>query len=72
MDALFSGKVIGDASLKAMLSPGRTAQDDPNDTKTEGYGYGWAISKLRGLPQIWHTGGMDGFASFVMRFRQRT
>jgi D-alanyl-D-alanine carboxypeptidase len=36
-----------------------------NGNKT-GYGYGWQIRQLRGVPAIAHGGGINGFASFAI------
>jgi hypothetical protein len=61
-EAVFNGKVLSKASLKAAFTSARTT-----DGLETGYGYGWEISTLRGLPVISHSGGLPGFASFLLR-----
>ncbi len=65
-EALFAGKVLGEAALKAAWTPVKTGgQQQPPE---EGYGYGWGIGKLRGLPAIAHGGGLQGFLSHLARY----
>jgi hypothetical protein len=61
-EAVFNGKVLGKASLKAAFTSART-----NDGLETGYGYGWAISTFRGPQVISHSGGLPGFSSFLLR-----
>lgn len=65
LDSLFAGSVIDRERVGRMITPGATARDDPDATKVEGYGYGWGIGRLRGLPWIFHSGGSDGLAAYV-------
>jgi D-alanyl-D-alanine carboxypeptidase len=37
------------------------------DGKRSDYGYGWAISSLRGVPTIEHGGAINGFNAYVLR-----
>ncbi|MBM3836919.1 MAG: DUF3471 domain-containing protein [Verrucomicrobia bacterium] len=68
-EALFNGKVLGEATLKAAFTPVKTAGDLKSGGETrEGYGYGWAISQQRGLTEIAHGGGLQGFLSYLLRF----
>ena len=62
-EALFAGKVLSDDSLKHAFSPAKL-----NDGSTSDYGYGFMVGTHRGLPTIWHTGGLDGFVSFLIRY----
>lgn len=65
-EALFAGKVLGEAVLKAAWTPVKTgSQQQPPE---EGYGYGWGIGRLRGLPSIAHGGGLQGFLSHLARY----
>jgi CubicO group peptidase (beta-lactamase class C family) len=65
-EAVFNGKVLSPESLKAAFTPALTAQDEQKP-KEEGYGYGWAIAKLRGCQEIEHGGGLQGFVSYLLR-----
>ncbi|HEY2951294.1 MAG TPA: serine hydrolase, partial [Verrucomicrobiae bacterium] len=65
-EAVFNGKVLNDASLKAAFTPVKTTENK-SEKLEEGYGCGWAIGKLRGLKQISHGGGLDGFISYLLR-----
>jgi CubicO group peptidase (beta-lactamase class C family) len=65
-DALFGGRVLNKASLDAAWSPVATRA---NPTPTDGgYGFGWNIGSLRGLREIQHGGGLQGFVSMLSRF----
>jgi hypothetical protein len=63
---VFGGKVLTEASLKAATTPVSVggAQTPPDD----GYGYGWAVSTFRGLKEIQHGGGLQGFLSQLTRY----
>lgn len=65
-EALFSGEVLSDASLKTAFTPAKTVEDEGEDEEG-GYGYGWGISSYRGLKQISHDGGLPGFTSSLLR-----
>jgi CubicO group peptidase (beta-lactamase class C family) len=65
-EGVFGGKVLSEASLKAAFTPVKTAESKGEDPK-DGYGYGWGIGSLRGLKEIAHGGGLQGFTSFLLR-----
>jgi CubicO group peptidase (beta-lactamase class C family) len=68
-EAIFHGKVLNAASLKQAFTPVSTNQDPKvGENRDEGYGYGWSLSKLRGLREISHGGGLQGFLSFLLRY----
>lgn len=54
--ALRSGKVLSQASLKEMFSPGKG-----------GFGYGWIIDELGGQPRTYHDGGVASFSTSLQR-----
>lgn len=58
--ALFGGKVLNQASLKAMTSPGKG-----------GYGLGVEVARIQGLKVIEHGGGLPGFTAEVAYVPQR-
>ena len=62
-DALFGGKVLGEASLKAAWTPMKVGSI--HEPAGEGYGYGWLVDKLRGLLEIEHDGELPGFVSHL-------
>lgn len=74
--ALFGGKLLKPASLKAMISPGRLGDGKLSSTampKTEGaepgeYGYALFINNMEGHAKIGHGGGIFGFNSSVSEF----
>ncbi len=62
-DALFAGKVLSaESSAAAWTSHVLLATGKPT-----GYGYGWSLSKLRGLSKVEHGGGLHGFVSQLTR-----
>jgi CubicO group peptidase (beta-lactamase class C family) len=64
-EAVFNGKVLTEKSIQAAFTPVTLN----NGQRPEGvdYGYGWAITKMRGLTFINHGGGLHGFLSFLTR-----
>ncbi|HEX9173385.1 MAG TPA: serine hydrolase [Telluria sp.] len=60
--AISSGKLIKAASWKRAFTPYEVTTGKP--TK---YGYGWALSSLRGVPVIGHGGGINGFNTYAAR-----
>ena len=69
-EAVFHGKVLTETSLAAAFKPVLTAANKSNNSD-EGYGYGWAIGKLRGTPEIGHGGGLNGFVSYLLRLPEK-
>ncbi|GAB4372990.1 MAG: hypothetical protein Kow0042_16640 [Calditrichia bacterium] len=68
-EGIFTGKVLSQSSLEKAFEPvklndGTTAQASGGG----GYGYGWGIRQLRGLEEISHGGGLDGFLTYLTRF----
>ena len=60
--ALYEGKLVKPASLERAWTPYKL-----KDGKDNGYGYGWAIGKLRGRRLIEHGGGIFGFVTHALR-----
>ncbi len=57
--ALHEGKVLKEASYRAMVTPiGKAADND--------YGFGIFTGTLRGEPQLQHGGGIFGFSSYLL------
>lgn len=70
--ALLDGKVLSEASLKTAWTPVNVAvpKGTPPDSPLyqRGYGYGWLVSKVRGLLEIQHSGALPGFMGNVQIF----
>jgi CubicO group peptidase (beta-lactamase class C family) len=66
-EALFTEQVLSEGSLKAAFAPVVTRTAVVLEVP---YGYGWGVPKLRGLQEISHEGGLDGFNSFLLRLPQ--
>lgn len=67
-EAYFDGGILSQAGLAAALTPsvhGRTAR---SRTRTGGYGLGWGLGRLRGLREVFHTGGGYGYSGVLYRF----
>jgi len=57
--ALHEGKVLQDASYRAMIAPvGKAAESH--------YGFGISTGTLRGEPQLQHGGGINGFSAHLL------
>ena len=63
-EAVFGGHFLSADSLKAAHTP--TAL--PRGVQGMQYGFGWCIGELRGLTMIDHSGGLNGFQSYLVRF----
>lgn len=79
-NALFSGQLISQASLGAMIAPGKLS--DGQTTKRgmpeawqlgldADYGMGVFISNSAGGPRIWHSGDMPGFSSWMAHYPEQ-
>jgi CubicO group peptidase (beta-lactamase class C family) len=66
-EAIFSHKVLSAATLATAFTPVRVKADNPSEPKETGYGYGWGIQNRRGLREIAHSGGLNGFVSHLSR-----
>lgn len=66
--ALFSGDILSRESIELAMTPTRlNGEEEPAETLGgAGYGLGWGISEIRGLP-IWsHSGGLDGWSANLL------
>jgi CubicO group peptidase (beta-lactamase class C family) len=64
-EAIFNGKVLTEASLKAAFKP--VTLNNGMQPVEMVYGYGWAITDMRKLTFINHGGGLHGFLSHLTR-----
>jgi uncharacterized pyridoxamine 5'-phosphate oxidase family protein len=67
-EGIFNGKVLSKASLDAAFTPVKLNDGSVPKDIGGGYGYGWVISDVRGLKEIQHGGGLNGFNSQLLRF----
>ena len=66
-EGIFNGRVLDAASLAAAFTPVKTKENEAYYTKDGGYGFGWFVSRDRGLREIWHGGGLNGFSSYLLQ-----
>jgi len=66
-EALFGGKVLKEASFKIMTTPVKL----PPDVDGMSYGYGLLLATLSRLPAIGHGGGLNGWASDLLRMPEQ-
>ncbi len=64
-EGIFNGRVLDAASLTAAFTPVKQYENQVNSDS--GYGFGWFIFRHRGLLEIEHAGGLNGYHSFLMR-----
>lgn len=69
-EGVFNGKVLSAVTLEAAFTPVVT-KVDAESTKDSGYGYGWVISRIRGLRVIAHGGGLHGFLTHLLRYPEQ-
>lgn len=62
-DALHTGRVVSEASLKEMREPGVLT----DGTRTE-YGLGLFVGEIDGVRGVGHSGDIDGFAALMVRY----
>ncbi len=56
--AFFGGRVVSAASVREMTTAPILA-----DGRSDGYGFGWILGKVYGRNEVWHNGGIPGFAA---------
>ncbi len=62
-EALYGGRVLSPASLKAQTTPVKL----PAGVDGMNYGYGLVMSELQRLPMIGHGGGLNGWSTDLIR-----
>jgi CubicO group peptidase (beta-lactamase class C family) len=65
-EGIFNGRVLDAASLKAAFTPVKMTENLTRDPDS-GYGFGWIVTRHRGLREILHNGGLNGFSSSLLR-----
>ncbi len=66
-EGIFNGQVLSQESLAAAFTGAKIRTSD----QLTGYGYGWGIGEQGGLKLMHHSGGLDGFTSYLVRFPQQ-
>ncbi|RJP67031.1 MAG: hypothetical protein C4539_10710 [Ignavibacteriales bacterium] len=69
-EALYNGKILSSENLKKALNPVATKENN-NPASEDGYGCGLFLSKYRGLNEISHSGGIEGFNSSLLRIPEQ-
>jgi CubicO group peptidase (beta-lactamase class C family) len=66
-EALFGGRVLSDASLKAATTP----VELPPNVDGMNYGYGLMMLKVKRLPAVGHGGGLNGWSTYLVRLPEQ-
>jgi CubicO group peptidase (beta-lactamase class C family) len=64
-EAIFNGRALDAASLKAAFTPVATKASQLNSGL--GYGFGWFVRSYRGLREVSHSGEVPGFVGMLVR-----
>jgi hypothetical protein len=64
-EGVFGGKVLSKDSMEAAFTPVKL---DSGEEPVMSYGYGWGMGEYRGLKNISHGGGLNGWSSFLTRY----
>jgi CubicO group peptidase (beta-lactamase class C family) len=70
--ALQAGKVLSETELESAWTPGTLTDGRPSsvriNTDSDGYGFGWFITRFLGHRLITHGGGITGFSANLYHF----
>lgn len=66
-EALYGGRVLSDASLKAATTP----VELPPNVDGMNYGYGLMMLNVKRLPAVGHGGGLNGWSSYLVRLPEQ-
>lgn len=61
--ALYTEKVLKKSSLDQMWTATRL-----KNGKTQDYGFGWGVGRIKGHREVGHGGGITGFSTYIGRF----
>ncbi len=64
--ALYTERLLPRAALTEAFTPVR-----PEDPSISRYGFGWFMSRLRGVAEVWHSGGTLGYSAHLARFPEQ-
>jgi CubicO group peptidase (beta-lactamase class C family) len=69
--ALYTDRLVGQATLEMAFNPGRNNQGEEIATSVfthpTSYGFGWFISSMHGEKVVEHSGGWSGYATHILR-----
>lgn len=68
-EALFNNRVLTETSLNAALTP-VMVNGPGGKLVSSNYGYGFFLRQLPGIKIINHSGGLDGYESYLCRFQE--
>jgi CubicO group peptidase (beta-lactamase class C family) len=66
-EALFGGRVLSDAALKAATTP----VELPPNVEGMNYGYGLVMLNVKRLSAVGHGGGLNGWSSYLVRLPEQ-
>ena len=64
--AVSQGRLLKPASWQRAFTPYTLS-----DGKPTGYGYGWQVGTLQGVPVVSHGGGINGFSTYALRLPEQ-
>jgi CubicO group peptidase (beta-lactamase class C family)/uncharacterized pyridoxamine 5'-phosphate oxidase family protein len=67
-EAIFNEKALNAESIKAAFTPIKLNNGSDANAMGAKYGFGWMFTELRGLKEIAHSGGFDGFNAYLTLF----
>lgn len=70
-EGIFGGKVLGESTLKTAFTPVTLNSGEVANAMGAKYGYGWLMLETRGLQEIQHGGGLNGFNSQLVRYPEQ-
>jgi hypothetical protein len=70
-EAIFNAEILKRRTLEAAFTPVKLNDGSKANAMGAGYGYGWMSFEVRGLEQIGHSGGFDGFNAYLARYPEQ-
>lgn len=67
-EAIFNGKALSESSLEASFTPVTLNDGSKANAMGGEYGYGWGIAERRGMQEIAHGGGLNGWSAYLSRY----
>jgi CubicO group peptidase (beta-lactamase class C family) len=69
-EGLYSGSVLNPALVELAQQPGKLNNGEQANLMGSAYGMGLMPERYRGLYTVWHSGGLHGYVSFLLRAPQ--
>ena len=70
-EAVYNGKLLSPDALKLAFTPVRINDGSQGNALGGQYGYGWMLTKKRGLKEIGHSGGLPGWSAYLTRYPEQ-